>query len=536
MIFDEFDLDQAEGVLLAHSLRVGDRKLVKGKTLTREDIARIAKTGLRKITGVRLEDGDVGEHEAALELADRLTGVNLECSVALTGRCNLVAVKPGLAVIDQDKLLRLNRVDEAVTVASVPPFEVVEAGQIVATVKIIPFAIPRPMLDTCLAVGNPSIIRVLPFLPMQVGVIATSMQGLPESVMRLTKDVTRLRVESLGGVVADEIEVPHEVGALSRAIRKMADSKIDLLLISGASATLDRRDIVPSALVYAGGGVDHFGMPVDPGNLILLGRLGRMPVINIPGCGRSARLNGLDLILRRMFAGLPVTGDDLMTMGAGGLLKALGCSPRPGGAEDVLAPLPREARVAAVILAAGRSARMKGANKLLSPVNGEPMVRKVAETALASKAQYVLAVTGHQEEEVRVALSGLGVSLVSNPRFAEGLSTSLKAGLHALPQDIDAVLILLGDMPLISPQQINRLIGAFHPEKGRSIVAPAFNGKRGNPVLWSRKFIPQMMMIEGDVGARHLIGENMDMVFEVEMEDEATLTDIDRPEDLAQFA
>jgi molybdenum cofactor cytidylyltransferase len=536
MIFSEFDLDQAEGALLAHSLRIEGRKLPKGKKLSGDDLALLAKSGLRKITGIKLEENDAGENDAAAALADRLMGVNLSCGPALTGRCNLIAQQAGLAVIDADKLLRLNRVDEAVTVASIPPFDVVEAGQIVATVKIIPFAIPRPVLDTCLAVGSTSIIRVLPFLPLRVGVIASSLPGLPEAVVRSTFEVTRLRVESLGGHVVDEVEVSHEVGQISRAIKKVAGMDVDLILISGASATFDRRDVVPQALLHAGGSIDHFGMPVDPGNLMLLGKLDKLVVIDMPGCGRSARLNGLDLVLRRLFAGITVSGDDMMALGAGGLLKDMGCRPMPRRAEDAFAPSPRQARVAAIVLAAGRSVRMKGQNKLLAKLDGQPMVRHVAESALASKASHVVVVTGYQEEEVRQALQELRVSLVSNPHFAEGLSGSLKAGLHALPHDIDAAIVLLGDMPLISTQQIDNLIGAFDPDEGRSIIVPTMKGKRGNPVLWGRRFFGQILAIEGDVGARHLIGENMNQVFEVEMDDEAVLTDIDKPEDLSALS
>jgi molybdenum cofactor cytidylyltransferase len=536
MIFQEFDLDQAEGLLLAHSMRLEGRKLGKGKALTKGDLQLIAKAGLRKVTAVRLEEDDVGEDLAAHELADRLMGVNLECGPALTGRCNLIAQQAGLAVIDAERLTRLNRVDEAVTVASVSPFEVVEAGQIVATVKIIPFAVSRMMLDTCLAVGSTSIIRVLPFLPLKVGVVATRLPGLSDAVIRSTFEVTRLRVDSLGGSIVLEMEAAHEVGALSRAIRKLADSAVDLILVSGASATFDRRDVVPQALLHAGGVIDHFGMPVDPGNLMLLGRLGKLTVIDMPGCGRSARLNGLDLVLRRLFAGLPVNGDDIMTLGAGGLLKDLGCRPMPRRAEDAFAASPRQARVAAIVLAAGRSLRMKGQNKLLAKVNGQPMVRRVTEAALAARISHVVAVTGHQEDEVRACLKGLPLSLVSNPRYAEGLSTSLKAGLHALPHDIDAAIVLLGDMPMISPEQIDRLIGAFDPEEGRSIIVPTDEGKRGNPVLWGKRFFGQILAIEGDVGARHLIGENMDQVFEVELGDDAILTDIDKPEDLQALA
>ncbi|MBF0166754.1 MAG: molybdopterin-binding/glycosyltransferase family 2 protein [Alphaproteobacteria bacterium] len=536
MIFDEFDLDAALGVLLAHSMRIEGRKLGKGKPLGKDDIALLANAGLRKVMGIRLEANDVGEDRAALQLAERLKGDNLECGPALTGRCNLIAVKAGLAVIDAQALSRVNHVDESVTVASIPPYEVIEPGQIVATIKIIPFAVPEPVLETCLAVASASIIRVLPFLPMRIGHILSRLPGLPESVIRQTREITQMRVKALGSQVTMIAEAPHDTGALSRELRKMSASNVDLILISGASATQDRRDVVPSALVHAGGVIDHFGMPVDPGNLLLLGRIGKQIVIDMPGCGRSARLNGLDLLLRRLLAGLPVTGADLMSMGSGGLLKDIGYRPMPRRPEKAFAASPRTPKVGAVILAAGKSVRMKGANKLLAMIGDQPMARHVAQTALAAKLASVVMVTGYQEDQVRACLSGLKLVLVSNPSFADGLASSLRAGLQALPSDIDAALILLADMPMVTPDQINRLIAAFDPDEGRAIIVPTIRGKRGNPVLWAKNFFGPIQAIEGDVGARHLIGENLNSVFEVEMEDDSVLTDIDKPEDLEAVA
>ncbi|HZD26728.1 MAG TPA: nucleotidyltransferase family protein [Alphaproteobacteria bacterium] len=192
-------------------------------------------------------------------------------------------------------------------------------------------------------------------------------------------------------------------------------------------------------------------------------------------------------------------------------------------------------RVAALVLAAGQSRRMGAANKLLAEVDGAPMVQAAVDAALASSARPVLVVTGHQPDALRAALAGRDVTLIDNPRFADGLSTSLKAGIAAMPGDVDGVVVLLADMPRVRARHIERLLAAFKPAEGRAICVPTFRGKRGNPVLFGRALFAGIAGIAGDVGARQLIAAHEDMVVEVAMEDDAVLTDIDTPEALARL-
>jgi molybdenum cofactor cytidylyltransferase len=168
----------------------------------------------------------------------------------------------------------------------------------------------------------------------------------------------------------------------------------------------------------------------------------------------------------------------------------------------------------------------------MEEINGRPLVRIAAEQLIASQAKPVIVVTGHQRERIERALAGLPVRFVHNSDFADGLSTSLKAGIKAVPPDADAALVMLGDMPQVGAKLIDRLISAFDPERGALVVVPTFDGKRGNPVLWSRRFFPDLMAVDGDVGARHLIGAYPEAVAEVAVEDAAALTDIDTPEAL----
>jgi molybdenum cofactor cytidylyltransferase len=211
----------------------------------------------------------------------------------------------------------------------------------------------------------------------------------------------------------------------------------------------------------------------------------------------------------------------------GGLLMEIVTRPQPRDE-----PVAAVRAVAAVVLAAGRSTRMGGPNKLLAEIRGKPLVRIAAEQALASRAKPVIVVIGHQREAVEAALKGLPVRLVHNPDFAQGLGSSVKAGIAAVPANADGAVICLGDMPQVDAALIDRLIAAFDPEQGALAVVPTIAGQRGNPVLWSRRFFPDLMAIEGDIGARHLIGRYGEAVVEVPVAGKAALTDIDTPEAL----
>ena len=189
-------------------------------------------------------------------------------------------------------------------------------------------------------------------------------------------------------------------------------------------------------------------------------------------------------------------------------------------------------RIAAIVLAAGRSTRMGGPNKLLAEIGGKPLVRIAVEQALASRARPVIAVTGHECERVVAALANLPVRLVHNPDFAQGLGTSLRVGIAAVPGDVDGAIVCLGDMPQVDAPLIDRLIEAFDPEKGALVIVPTTDGQRGNPVLWARRFFPDLIVIEGDTGARHLIGRYGEAVVEVPVSGKGAFVDIDTPEAL----
>ncbi|MFZ5510980.1 MAG: NTP transferase domain-containing protein [Pseudomonadota bacterium] len=534
MIFGQFPCDEAAGIILAHSLSLGGRSLRKGRVLSAEDVAELRRAGLATVWGARLEPGDVAEDQAAGEIAALLGGEGVGPRAPYTGRCNLHAHAAGVLLLDRERLDRLNLLDEAITVGTLPPHAVVRKGQVVATVKIIPFAVRRGLIDAWRAIAaSAPLLRVAPFRPRRAALILSELPGMKDSVLRGTVGALRRRLEGLSSRLALELRGPHEVGALAALVRRARAAGCDLILLSGATVTKDRGDVAPAAIVAAGGAVEHFGMPVEPGNMLLLARLGEVPVLVLPGCARSRRLNGLDWVLQRLAADLPVTREEIMRMGVGGLIRSpLEPEDEEEAADEAPVPPPAGPKVAVVVLAAGRSTRMQGANKLLAEVDGVPMVARAACAALASRAAEVLVVTGHEAERVAAALTGCPVRLVHNPDYGAGLSTSLRAGLAALAPDTDAAIVMLADMPRIGAGHLDRLMDAFDPAAPQ-IVVPCHDGRRGNPILWPRGFFGEMQRVTGDQGARELLTRHAGRIKAIET-DEAVFADVDTPDALEQ--
>lgn len=532
MIFGPTRLADATGAVLGHTMRLRGRVLKKGTVLDAAAIAALAAEGHHDVVAAVLARDDVAEDAAADRLATLLAGPGLVRSRAATGRVNLFADRAGLLTVHAACVDRLNALDESLTLATLPSYVTVAPREMLATVKIIPFAVPGRVLavaETMLA-QSPPLLALHPFQPLRVGLVLTELPGTKASVMEGAVEVTGARIAALSGVLLPAERVRHDAGAVADALGRLRRAGAQLLLIAGASAVIDRRDVGPAAIVRAGGAIEHFGMPVDPGNLICLGRIEGLPTLVLPGCARSPKLNGFDWVLWRIFAGQPVGAREVMGMGVGGLLKEIETRPLP---REQAGASPAVARVGALVLAAGRSSRMAPRNKLLvEDAEGVAMVARTVDHILASSARPLIVVTGHQRERVAAALAGRDVTLAVAEDYASGLSASLRTGLGALPAGLDGVLICLGDMPLVGPAVLDRLISAFDPAAGRAIVVPTHQGHRGNPILWGSGFLPDMQALTGDAGARALLARHADRVIEVEVADDGVLRDFDTPESL----
>ena len=557
MRFGPTPLRDAEDAILAHGFRVPGRVLKKGQRLSAADVTALGEAGYDSVVTARLDPDDVAENDAARELAEALAGAaggsgdgpapgaGLVTGTAFTGRCNLLAAVRGVLTVDEEGVAAVNAVGEELTLATLPAMTVVDPRRLAATVKVIPFAVRRPHLDACLGIvrARGGLVRVAEFRPRRAGLVLTVLPGSRSSVLDKTSSVLRDKLAGIGASLEAERRCPHEEGEVAAALAGLVSAGCDLLVVLGASAIVDRRDVVPAAIEAAGGTVHRLGLPVDPGNLCLYARMGArigsVPVIGLPGSSRSPAASGADLLLRRIGADLALSGREFADWGAGGLLKEqLGRpSPRsaPADVAAVSAPSPRR-EVAVVVLAAGQSRRMGRRNKLLEVVDGEPMVRHAVRAAVsAAGGRPVVVVTGHQREAVEAALSGYDVAFAHNPDYGAGLSTSLARGVAALRPGVEGAIVCLGDMPGVRAEHLERLRDAFDPGAGAAICVATRRGKRGNPVLFASRFFPEMCDVEGDVGARHLVGAYAELVREVEMPDDGVLLDIDSPSALRAY-
>jgi molybdenum cofactor cytidylyltransferase len=329
MKFGAVPIEEADGAILAHAVRIEGLALKKGDIVTPERRKMLADAGVRSVVGARLEEDDVGEDEAAARLAERLAGRGVRCATPFTGRVNLFAEEAGLAVIERNAIDRVNATDETITVATLPLYRTVEDGDMVATVKIIPFATSRRTLEAALdALGSPPAVAVAPFRLQRVAVVSTMLPGLKESVIAKTLRALEARLAPTGARVVGHLTCRHDALSIREALRRL-EPDADVVIIFGASAITDRRDVIPSAIEESGGRIERFGMPVDPGNLLLLATHGATTIIGAPGCARSPKENGFDWVLQRILAGVPIADSDIRAMGVGGLLMEIATRPQP---------------------------------------------------------------------------------------------------------------------------------------------------------------------------------------------------------------
>ena len=322
MKFGPVPLDQAAGAILAHSVATPSGRLRKGRVLDAADVSALQAAGLDEVIVAALGAEDVDENAAAQALAEALVGGGVRLTDAFTGRVNVLAEGPGVAVLDAVAIHAANAVHPMITIATVPPFQQMAGQGMLATVKIISYAVPRDALAAACTAAKGALRLAAP-VRHSATLIVTDIPGGPGAKGQAA---IADRLDALGGALEDVASVLHETAPLAEAI---TNAEGDVVMILTGSATSDPDDVAPSALRAAGGSVARFGMPVDPGNLLFLGDLNGRPVIGLPGCARSPALNGADWVLARVMCGLEVSDADIAGMGVGGLLKEIPTRPQP---------------------------------------------------------------------------------------------------------------------------------------------------------------------------------------------------------------
>lgn len=536
MKFGPVPIENALGTVLAHSVHLKSGRLVKGCVLGNAELQQLKAEGLNEVTVAQPDEGDIGEDVAAMRVAKYAAGAGIELSEPVHGRVNLVAREPGVLRIDGAGVIALNQVDEAITLATLPDFARVQAGSLVATAKMIPYFV-RESLVSGGCRQSKALCRVHPFRPLRWALLLTRTRGLKDSLLSKARQVTQARIKALGGTLVFSETVGHSSSALAAEIEKACSGGAEVVLILTGSATSDRGDVAPQGLKQAGGELTRFGMPVDPGNLLFLGRVGHCQVVGLPGCARAPALNGADWVLERIAAGLPVETEDIAAMGAGGLLKEV---PERGEPRQRRSRKSTNAKASpeihVLLLAAGASRRMRGEDKLIRQIEGTPLLRRTALAATDCKATKVHVTVPADDPERLKALDGLAVNIVPVEDAAEGMAASLAAGIRALPASASAVIVALADMPDLTCAHYDALIEAAQSGEPQTIFrAQSASGVPGHPVLFGKVYFPDLTALNGDLGARSLLLHESGNVRLIPTEGEGVLTDLDTPEAFAAW-
>lgn len=330
MFFGEVKTKDSENGILSTSLMLDENglkiKIKKGTLINKKIINLLLENKIKYITCAKLEKNDVDENLAVHKISKQLINKknsNLKLSTATQGRCNILSKINGLLKFDPQQLLSINSITDEIGVASLKPYSLIKKDQIVASIKAIPFGINKNILQK-IEKASIECLQILPFQNMNVHLIQTKNENTPDKILKKTVLVTEKRLLSLNLKKFVDKICDHNVKSLSKIIQNSIEEGANIILVFGVSAICDINDIIPQALRVNNGTVVRLGMPVEPGNLMLLGQIHNsnktIPFIGMPGCARSQKENGVDWILWRLFCGLDICNEDINEMGNGGLL------------------------------------------------------------------------------------------------------------------------------------------------------------------------------------------------------------------------
>nr|ADI18957.1 molybdopterin biosynthesis enzyme [uncultured Rhodobacterales bacterium HF0010_10C01] len=530
------DPQESLGSVIAQTYNLPGKTISKGTFVTSEIVGYLKEGEVQNILCAVPDDGDIHEDEAANIISNAIDRSHIYIDTASTGRVNFKSRSLCLVRYKRDLIKKVNMVDESIAFSIVEHNQLLAKNDLIATLKIIPFFTQKKYVDQVLSILDKNeLFKTHNLNKKEVSLIQTSFEWQKKSMFKATSNVTRNRLEALDCSLNEEKLISHDYNLLRSEIRSSIESGIDILLISGASAIIDRSDYIPKAILSEGGEITQYGLAVDPGNLLLVGKIAETIIIGMPGCARSPKLNGFDWVLQLLMADIPVDKEELAEMGAGGLLMEIASRPLPRALSKSVNK--REKKIMGVILAAGNSTRMGKDNKLLKNIDGAPLIRKIALEITKSDLDGCSIVLGYQSDKVADVIKDLNINLILNPLWKEGQASSLKAALNSLTSSYSDLLIMLGDLPGIKSGHINRIIKEHLSSENRrsKITIPSFKGEKGNPVIWGRSFFHDLSNLEGDVGGRVLFGQHPAAINLIEMDDPAVVTDTDTPEDFKSF-
>lgn len=536
MEINEFELSSAEGILLLNDIRIDDRFFPQGHKLTRSDISFFKSYGIKKITGVRSEKSDVKSPLALGMIAPQVCGENIGYTISKSSNiCKIVAAVDGVFVYNEHRLAKFNHIAPYLMLNTVTPYKTVKKNDIIGSIKLCCPIVEQTFLDDIVfrLSGNEPLLKIESSSEIRASVVFTQFSQDKFEQKHASASISNLQKSfpEFNFKFEKKLFCQHQFNDLSSAISEAA-KKSRFVFIVPALPCSYTSDTVPSALSIISDKILCNGIPQDMLSDLMISTKKETKIIALPYHYDKNTSAVANQTIKIALSQQNLSADDFPYLNNIPLnIQQLSQDEQ----KDLMSPPNRhnkakEASIAAIILAAGCSARARR-NKLLVKIKGEPLFMSAIRAAMRSKASPVYVITGYHAEEIEEYLKDLDINILRNNDYASGIKTSIRLGLNSVPSFCKGAMLIPADMPFISAKYINKMIKAFDPEKEKQVCISTYKSQKYNPILWSRSLYSRADLVPENANLREIFIEHRDYTHLVES-DENCCVDINFPYDL----
>ena len=542
MICQELKVTDALGMYLFNQMVVGGVFFPKAHKLEEEDIFILKQNKIDKIFAAKMEEGDISFEAALGEVAAKLCGKNTAYSVGEDGICRIAASSNGVFMLNEERVAKFNRHGSFFILNTIQPYKIVEEDTIIAELELNLPIIPQNMVDEVLysLSGNTDMLSVHDISSKKVGLMYTRLTNDKSETRHFTNIVKRLVKDfpNMDLTFEQEYEAPHQEDEVANILQRALKDNNDVLFILPAQQTRCPHDIIVQALKSI---VDEIVCPylpqVNAGDFIIASKKGKRIIVVPYNYGIIDSSYAVRYIKQAIVADKLNVFDfnhpqNFIISTETKLPDAMMQNFITSAGHDENG---KEARIAAIVLAAGVGARC-GRNKLLADINGEPIFLKALQAAVKSKASPVFLITGYQAEQMEEYLDKIDVNVIYNSGFRSGIKTSIAMGIKSVPSFCDGAILIPADMPNISINHINNMIKSFKKDKSKQVIMSMYEGKKINPIIWSKELYEFADIVPENADLRPVFVEFADYTSTIEIKDKKEALDITYPLDLEEYA
>lgn len=537
MQFGEFPVFDSAGVELAYPIVCQGKTFPAGHVVTSDDIRLFRLEGIAKVVGSILASNDLRPDISTSMILKPLVGDFLRYTLPKDGYSEIYADQDGLFIVSPERLSRFNNQSENITLATIPPYAPVYKNQLVASLRLVGPAFSIDVLNETIdkITGQGPLLKIAPYAFSKLGYVQTVLYGA--DVPKLVSEELNQRFAIYGFNLVHSTVCPHMPEHVEKGVRDAIDAGAEVVVVQSPLPSVNRNDVVPQGFVEAAADIDRLGWPLDPGLPIIFAHKNDVHLVGI--AESDFPLPAVDRLMRFLATKSLPPVEEFTSLAQGSmsierLIQYL--TPEQEAETIAVGPVEHAQKIAIVILAAGTSRRMFGTNKLLENIQGLPMIERVVQSALLSKADYVSVVTGYEAKLVEQRLMNYDVKIVRNPDYSAGVLSSMRLGISVLPPDVSAAIILPADMPGFTSTYIDRLIDCYDPNAAqKNVCLPSYGGIRHNPVLWPRELFKVVKIVPEDAYGLPALVEHSDYIVEMSLEDDLPITDINSQGDLSAF-